>query len=871
MAAPPAPSEPPSRSRLWRCAALGALLLLGAAVLLVAVGTRVRPLVEARLTSALGVPVSLGLLWWNPWRAELIVERLAVGEGGQVATVRRLRAQVPLRPLLERRVPLQALEVTGLQLALELDDQLRARVVGLPPGSGAGAAAGAPAELALARLTLRDARIELRPARESAFPPLELLVDELAARDLQRRERTGLWSGAATLRGALAGVALEAEGELHWEGQTRRVQARAVFENADLAREELPLPAPLRRVAGRADGVLTYALDSQADREVIGLEARIEGLELSTHNGVELEAPSATIQRASAEPRRRRLGLGIVRLAAPALEVALDAAAAAPPPGAGSAAASGRRASAQPWALELSELTLDGGRLRLHRGGAALALAIEQGSWRGVRARQTGDARLRLRGADGGSAALLGRAGLQPLRADLEVELSDAPLPELAVLLPAGATPLRFSRGRASARLQLRHDPSKSELSGSVRLDGAHTAPPASDAREVLAVHELEAQLSAALAPQPRLAISQLRLSYPYAMLRRAPQGLFPLDQLAAPEPSGEEPKQPSQPALRVEKLQVEHGRFDFVDDQVEPHYWTGLAEVSLQATRLPPAAEPGSFALQGLHDELSPIEVSGEHRGDVLSAAVEVSNFFISTLNPYVAPLLGYQATQGLLSLRALVRVRGAQLDADSELRLTDPRLLQTGLDTVAQQTGVPLPIALSLLADLGGTIELKVPFSGNLERGRFELGSVGDNVFTRAMQGALKAPLRALGSLFGTRGAPHAFAVDPVPFPARSAELDAAGQARIAQLARILATRPLLLVIAMPQVAPEEIVALGETEAARLAEQRTRTVQEGLTRDPNGGGLEAKRIITVPWKTEINAQATQRSGVYIELQHGS
>jgi hypothetical protein len=126
----------------------------------------------------------------------------------------------------------------------------------------------------------------------------------------------------------------------------------------------------------------------------------------------------------------------------------------------------------------------------------------------------------------------------------------------------------------------------------------------------------------------------------------------------------------------------------------------------------------------------------------------------------------------------------------------------------------------------------------------------------------------LRLLGSLFGLNGAPHAFAIDPIPFAVGSGSLDATGQERIAQVGRILQSHPGLILVAMPQITAADIEQVGADGSRDLAEKRTAAVRSALVTASTGPRLESHRLMLVAWEPSVGAKAISGPGVYLELQ---
>ena len=135
-------------------------------------------------------------------------------------------------------------------------------------------------------------------------------------------------------------------------------------------------------------------------------------------------------------------------------------------------------------------------------------------------------------------------------------------------------------------------------------------------------------------------------------------------------------------------------------------------------------------------------------------------------------------------------------------------------------------------------------------------------------AIVGALTSPLRILGSLFGTAGAPHAFAIDPIPFEVGSGSLKQAGATRVTQIARILQTHTGLVLVAMPQITAADLREVGDDGAQKLANQRSAAVRDALVGTDARPGLAPERLMLVAWIPPTGPPPTSQSGVYVELQ---
>jgi hypothetical protein len=98
-------------------------------------------------------------------------------------------------------------------------------------------------------------------------------------------------------------------------------------------------------------------------------------------------------------------------------------------------------------------------------------------------------------------------------------------------------------------------------------------------------------------------------------------------------------------------------------------------------------------------------------------------------------------------------------------------------------------LKLAVALLKDRHGVIDLDLPVTGSLDDPKFRLGPVIWKVVTNLLVKIVTAPFALLGSLFG--GGPD---INLIDFAAGSAVLDEAAQGKLATVAKGLAERPQL-----------------------------------------------------------------------------
>jgi len=243
-----------------------------------------------------------------------------------------------------------------------------------------------------------------------------------------------------------------------------------------------------------------------------------------------------------------------------------------------------------------------------------------------------------------------------------------------------------------------------------------------------------------------------------------------------------------------VQRLRVEEGTLHFADRSLANPFEVTIRELSGAVTGIASGtkAEPARVRLNGRVLPYGVARIAGTidldaptNRADIRAT---LRNLRLEAFNPYVAKFAGYRIESGRLSadLRYEVRegrVVGANKLAFENMQLGE-KLEEKGL------LDLPLELAVALLADSKGRIDLEVPVRGNLNDPQFDMGAIVARAVGNVLKRIVSAPFRALAGLFGGDDE------DPggVAFAPGSAELSPPAEEKVAQLAQALGQRPQL-----------------------------------------------------------------------------
>lgn len=329
-----------------------------------------------------------------------------------------------------------------------------------------------------------------------------------------------------------------------------------------------------------------------------------------------------------------------------------------------------------------------------------------------------------------------------------------------------------------------------------------------------------------------RLDIGQLRIAGPVAELIIAEDQSVNLARVfkrkpeAAGQPaaaqSGNTPAAPGREddafPVSIARLRVERGVLTFADFSQQPQFstrmhnlqgvMTGLSSAPGSRARLQFNAAIADYGDARIEGSMNPFKPA--YATDV---RMNLRNVDLSALTPYVVRFAGYRVSAGTLSMDLRYQVRESRLVGDNRFVLNKVQLGEKVDSPTAMD--LPLKLALSLLEDENGVINIGVPVSGDLQNPQFSFGAVARRAIGNVLRNVVTAPFRALASLFGGSGEK----LDTIAFDAGSAELAPPEQEKLARLGQGLAKRPNVRLVVHPAVdAGQDAQALRSLEARRL-----------------------------------------------------
>ncbi len=800
-----------------------------------------------------------------------------------------------LRPL-EQRLELESLTVTAPSVTLgRKPGQDWLQSLNLAPGknqapaaqaSATAPAAGASWQLSAQQLALKDGTLRLNDA--SVSPPAKLRLsdtqltlshvhwplDQPAQLELTAKLQDGGSAKAASL--ALSGQGSEAVG---------KVQLRL----SDLG---LALAAPYvsAYLLPQASGVLEGELFASWQDKALQLGAKrlaLHDFALSPPTGktdiVAKELPSFKLLEVSdavVDLQKQALSLGKLRLSGPKARLARGNdgqwmfarwLAAAP-----TAAPAAKPAASSSWTASLDDLALDDGSFTLVDRQPAKPVFLELSALQGRMQKMTLDgkkpmaltlaAKVRTARSDPGSLRFDGSLMWDPLLAQGALEAKQFPAQALAPyflqqlrldLLRADTSfkgQLRYASLAAGPDVQLSGDAALEDLKLNSALKSASGDEQSEELLSWKALSVPGIEFSMAPAKPLRLKLREVSLSDFFARLIVSADGRLVLQDLvgkpdvaaaaplaAAPTSAAASAATPAANNLVIDvgAIRLVNGHVAYSDRFIKPNYSADLTGLSGSLGHFSSVATQGEvqmadLELRGRAEGTASLEITGKLNPLVkplaLNIQAKVRDLELSPLSSYAIKYAGYGIERGRLSVDlGYVVSPDGQLQASNKIVLNQ---LVFGDAVAGSSNSLPVKLAVALLADSNGVIDLNVPLSGSLNDPQFRVWPVVWKVVGNILAKALTSPFSLMGGLVG--GSESADDLSNVTFDAGSTRMTAAGLQGLEQVAQALRAKPALrLTIEGTANLEREAIALKQAELQDLLLAEKRRVAASAAKD--------------------------------------
>jgi hypothetical protein len=256
---------------------------------------------------------------------------------------------------------------------------------------------------------------------------------------------------------------------------------------------------------------------------------------------------------------------------------------------------------------------------------------------------------------------------------------------------------------------------------------------------------------------------------------------------------------EPSNNIISIGQIALRGGKVDYSDYFIKPNYHADLSDMAGNVGAFGSSTTiPAPVQLSGKINGSAPVDIHGLVNPLVPMAYLDLiataDGIELTGLSAYSTKYTGYPIESGTLSLNVHYLLDQRKLTAENKI-LLNQLTFGDHVDTPGA-LNLPIRLAVALLKDPQGRINLNVPISGSLSDPKFSIGAVMWSAVSNLIVKAAAAPFNLLASLVGSiaKIGGNGAALSEIEFEPGRSNLSSADKDKLATLAKALQERPAL-----------------------------------------------------------------------------
>ncbi|GEM_PF-5716193 len=308
---------------------------------------------------------------------------------------------------------------------------------------------------------------------------------------------------------------------------------------------------------------------------------------------------------------------------------------------------------------------------------------------------------------------------------------------------------------------------------------------------------------SAAGEPADRIRIGEIGLAGALAHVVVGADGGTNLDAIFGGEPGSTEdvpvegadapPSSGPGPLLEIAKIILDDVGADFYDLSQDPHFEISLDALTgtIEGLSTEDVAR-AKVSLDGRVDDVAPLRVAGQINplsGDAYTdVMIRVDGVSMPAFTPYSGRFVGYSIDRGKLDLELEYKLNARHLEASNNVLLDQFEF--GGRVESEDATSLPVGLAVAVMRDTEGNIEIPLPIEGDIDDPAFSVMGLLGKALVNVVTKVATSPFAAVAGLVGASGDDLA----QVAFTAGSERISEVEGGELASLIPILVDRPAL-----------------------------------------------------------------------------
>ena len=205
---------------------------------------------------------------------------------------------------------------------------------------------------------------------------------------------------------------------------------------------------------------------------------------------------------------------------------------------------------------------------------------------------------------------------------------------------------------------------------------------------------------------------------------------------------------------LNIGPIIIKNATLSFEDKNLPLPFKTTISALSGKVSRLNTIVSSTSkLKVDGVVDKYGTTQITGIVNPKSLKILTDINMIFknisMQNFTPYTSKFIGKELANGKLDLDLKYNIDKSNLDAKNNIIITK---LKLGKKVESKDAvSLPLELAIALLEDRNGVIDLSIPVSGNMDDPQFSIAPIVWKAFVNLITKAITAPFSLLGSIFG------------------------------------------------------------------------------------------------------------------------
>jgi hypothetical protein len=298
---------------------------------------------------------------------------------------------------------------------------------------------------------------------------------------------------------------------------------------------------------------------------------------------------------------------------------------------------------------------------------------------------------------------------------------------------------------------------------------------------------------------------------------------------------------------VNIDRIRMKNGAMLFADLTLRPQFATGIQSLNgdIKGFSTTSGAK-ASVALNGRVDQYGKADITGSLSplaGDQFTdITVKFQNLELTTLTPYSAKFAGYRIDKGKLSMDLAYKINQRKLEATNKV-VFNQLTLGEKVDS-PEAVKLPVKLALAILKDKNGNIDIDLPVSGSLDDPQFKVGPLIWKAFLNVLTKVATAPFSFIAGMAG--GGEN---MDSLPFRTGSSTPEPEVATRLESLSKALIDRPAIGIEIRGAFDPK-----ADAQAIRAAKFDT------TLRKLNADGSRTRKVLETLFREKLGNEALAR-----------